>query len=76
MDINADLIAALVPGATLRLDRGPGASSNELRHIRAIVDDEYVVYKVWWPGHKRWEYQIAWVYAFHLEWEEGCLTVA
>jgi len=76
MHINTDLMAALVPGARLRLDYGAGNPSNELRHIRAIVDDKYVVYKVWRPGHRRWEYQVAHVYAFHLAWEGGDLKIA
>lgn len=76
MEIDDTLMAALVPGARFRLDRGAGASANELRHIRAVVDGEYVVYKVWWSHHQRWEYKIAWVYDFQLEWQEGCLKLA
>lgn len=69
--INPDLLAVLTPGARLRYKHG---AANELRHIRAIVDDEYVVYKVWWPP--RWEYEIVSIYSLNLEWEQGWLRPA
>lgn len=76
MEIDPALMAALVPGATLRVDYGPGKPANELRHVLAIVDDDHVVYKVWWPQHQRWEYKVEWVGTFDMEWKGGYVTLA
>lgn len=35
-------------------------------HIRGVVDDEYIVYRVWGKHKKRWFYYCEWWYAFHL----------
>jgi len=60
-------------GNAVRLDYGPGKRTNQLRHILAIVDDEYVVYRVWM---NRWVYQVDWIYRFELEWQGGYLKKA
>ena len=54
----------IVPGAKVRY-------FHELRHIRAIVDDDQVVYRVWRSG--RWRYHIEWMYGFYLAWKDGML---
>lgn len=43
-------------GDTFRLNYGKGNRANKLIHIRAIVDDEYIVYRYWWRGD--WVYEM------------------
>jgi hypothetical protein len=76
LQIAPALRAMLQPGRAVRLDYGPGNPSNELRHICAIVDDEYVVYRVWWKHKRRWEYKVEWIYGFHLDFAAGNLKAA
>jgi len=56
-------------GAKVRVFYNDGNPNNELRHIRAVVDGEYIVYRVW--GHRRWRYRIEWAYTFFLLWKDG-----
>lgn len=62
------------PGATLRWFWGEGHPNNKVVHIRAIVDDEQVVYR-WWSARKGWVYQIESAYWFWLLDEKGHATV-
>jgi hypothetical protein len=64
----------VVPGATIRWFWGEGNPNNKLVHIRAIVDDEWVVYR-WWSRRKGWRYKIEWAYWFWLLDREGRATV-
>lgn len=57
--------AYVKPGATIRLFWGEGHPSNKLIHIRAIVDDEYVIYR-WWSRSKGWLYKIEWGHWFEM----------
>jgi hypothetical protein len=66
MDIPDEVMQLLQPGQRIRL-RG------SLIHIRAIVDEDQIVYREWWPRHRRWEYKVEWVYAFYIAWKEGQL---
>lgn len=62
------------PGATLRLFWNERNPNNKRIHIRAIVDDEYVVYRQW-SRRKGWLYRIEWYYWFWLLDREGRVTV-
>lgn len=48
-----------------------GNLNNELRHIRAIVDEDMVVYCTWWKIHRRWNYKIVHISLFELGFEQG-----
>ena len=61
-------------GAKVRVFCGTGNPHNELRHIRAVVDNEQIVYRVWRRG--RWNYRGEWAYAFYLAWKDGHLKRA
>lgn len=61
-------------GAKVRVFYGKGNPHNELRHIRGVVDDEYIVYRVWKRFH--WSYKMEWAYAFYLAWKDGHLKRA
>ena len=40
--------------------------SKALIHIRAIVDDEWVVTRRWDKHRMRWAYKIDWIYLYYL----------
>lgn len=64
----------VLPGASLRLSYGEGNPNNKLIHIRAIVDDEWVVFRRW--SHRRgWVYVVEWAYWFWLLENDGRVTV-
>ena len=66
VEFTPELKAKLQPGNKIKVHYGPGNPNNELRHILAIVDDEYVVYKVWSRNKKRYRYSVEWFYDFLL----------
>lgn len=72
--ISPEVLAMIQPGKKVRHLRGPDRSVSRIRHIRAIVDDEWVVYRVWQRGH--WEYFVEWLYGFELAWQDGRLVKA
>lgn len=78
IDIDPGLLAALKPGASLRRTIGSATPTprTELWHVRAIVDGEYVVYRVWSRGRRRWHYRLDDVIFLHLCWQEGTLETA
>jgi len=71
-----ELIAILQPGKKVKLFYSKGNPNNELRHILAIVDDEYIVYKVWRTHKQRWHYRVDSIYGFHSDFEDGNLKSA
>jgi hypothetical protein len=74
MDYPDELMALLQPGRKVRMNYGVGNPNNELRHVRAIVDDDQIVYRVW--QYRRWIYHVRWAYAFLLAWQDGNVTKA
>lgn len=76
LQVDPALRAMLQPGRAVRLDYGPGNPNNGLWHIRAIIDDEFVVYRVWWKHKRRWEYKVEWVYGLQLDFAAGYLKAA
>ena len=73
IEYSQELIDMLQPGKKVKLFFYEGNLNNELRHIRAIIDGEYIVYKVWWPHKQYWHYKIEWIYSFVLFFENGHL---
>lgn len=69
------LLAALKPGARLRRTIGNLTPTpyTELWHVRAIVDGEHVVYRVWSRSRRQWMYQMSDVFFLHLCWQNGTL---
>jgi hypothetical protein len=72
-DYPPEFLALLQPGVALRLNYGPGNVNNERRHIRAVVDDIQVVYRVWSRRRQRWVYQVESRYGLWLQWRRGDL---
>ena len=44
--ISNEVVEMCQPGKTLRVFFGKDSYSNEIRHIRGIVDDDYIVYRI------------------------------
>lgn len=73
--MNEKLKTLLMPGKKVRIFYGDGNVNNQIRHIRAIVDEEQVVYRVW--THSRgWYYKVEWVLGFEITLKGGYLTKA
>ncbi len=66
------LDSMLSPGQKIRVFYNEGNVNNEIRHIRTIVDDEYIFYRVW--KKFRWKYRAAHRYEFEYMYEEGRLS--
>lgn len=60
----------LTTGTKLRLYYNPGNINNRIMHIRARVDDNYIVSRTWARG--RWSYEINHVYFFIIHMKQGC----
>lgn len=74
MDIDPALLAMLQPGAKVRHWRGKLTNNptSQILHIRAIVDDDQVVYRVWRPGHS-WRYIVDDLVLFQMYYADGAL---
>lgn len=75
--INPAVLAMVQPGAKLRHWRGTLTDhpTSEVWHVRAVVDGDHVVCRVWRPG-RGWSYFLESLYALHLAYEGGALEVA
>ena len=63
----------LIPGKSFKIYYGESHISNHIVHIRAIVDDEIVVFKWWHRGTQRWIYATQSLYYFKALSESGHL---
>ena len=59
-------------GQTWRLHYNEGNRNNALLHIRAIVDEEYIVVRVW--HNAQWKYRLETVSSFIASSQAGHLT--
>ncbi len=73
MEFTPELKQILTPGNAVKLWYSEDNPNNEIRHIRAIVDDDYIVYRVWITTKKRWNYQVAPWSSFYYPWKDGDL---
>jgi hypothetical protein len=72
-----ELLTMLQPGKRVRVPpQFNKLSRSPLLHIRAIVDDEYIVYRTWAIHRRHWVYDAEWSYWFWLLWEDGHLLPA
>lgn len=62
----ANLDDLLQIGNAIRVHYGENNPNNETRHIRAIVDGNQIVYRVWSKLKQRWIYHITSRYEFEL----------
>ena len=68
-----ELDKLIQPGSKLYIDYGEGNRNNRLIHIRAIVDDEWVVSRTWWKSKREWHYDIDHIMRFEMMQEAGNL---
>lgn len=61
-----ELKRILVPGKSFRFFYNAGNPSNSLAHIRAIVDDEWIVWRKWAKSKRRWIYLVDHIHLFWL----------
>ena len=57
------------PGESWRIVYGDGHMMNCVVHIRAIVDEEIVVFRKWHKRHKCWDYHAEHEYFFQIRFE-------
>lgn len=74
MDDYKALLKEMVPGTSWHINYGEGNPNNQLIHILAIVDGEYIVYKTWFKHKQRWHRAVQWVYYYWLAHKSGALT--
>ncbi len=71
----SELRDILLPGNIVRIWYDEGNPNNELRHIRAIVDEVWIVYRVWGKRKRRWFYDIDSWFSFYLAWRDGFVKI-
>lgn len=61
-----ELKKTLVPGTSFRFFYNTGNPNNCIAHIRAIVDNEWVVWRKWARTKQRWIYLVDYIHFFWL----------
>lgn len=69
-----ELLMTLSPGQKYRLYYNEGNINNAIWHIRAIVDDEYIVCRKWSKRKQSWIYFIEDSHGFWLKFNDGKLV--
>jgi len=70
----ADILREKIqPDKKVKLFYRKGNINNKIMHIRAIVDDEFIVYGVWLKRSKCYDYRITHFYSFYTWLENGHL---
>ena len=72
MEISEAVWRMVQPGKTVRLER----HRPKQIHIRAIVDEDQVVYRFWRRRVKDWEYRVEYLGSFQYWYEQGQLAAA
>ncbi|HMN30825.1 MAG TPA: hypothetical protein PKE45_21910 [Caldilineaceae bacterium] len=60
------LLELLRPGESVRLNVGPRHAIKQVAHIRAVVDDTQIVFRVWNRRRRVWDYRVEHLYYFWL----------
>lgn len=71
--MDADFLQALQPGKSLERFYNDGNVNNATLHIRAIVDSDIVVYRVWVGRKQVWSYRVETLQDLYYMWERGTL---
>ena len=58
MNKNDGAILNLNIGDKIRIDYGQGNFNNRVIHVRAFVDDDFVVIRSWSKSKKHWSYEV------------------
>lgn len=67
------LLAKLQPGTSWKIDYGKNNINTQVIHIRAIVDEDWVVFCAWSLGKQTWRYTVGSLYYFWLLDKDGRL---
>lgn len=73
-EISPELREILQPGNTVRIVHGLKNPNNRLVHIRAVVDEDYIVYS-WWNIGRGWQYKLESIWYFYFCHKDGRLTL-
>lgn len=75
IDLDPALLAAVQPGAKLRRTIGDLTPTprDEIWHVRAVVDDDVVVYRAWNRSRRNWDYHLTNLLFCHLCWQSSTL---
>lgn len=78
IDHDPVMLAAAQPGAKLRRTIGylTPTPRDEIWHVRAVVDETIIVYRVWNRRQRNWDYHIASLTFCHLCWKSSTLKPA
>ena len=76
MEYSDELIKLIQPGNKVELFAGDDNPYNDIYHIRAIVDEQIVVYRTWSKAEQRWRYGIDSLYTFKMYCTNGWLSSA
>lgn len=68
-----DFLQACQPGKSLERFYNDGNINNAILHVRAIVDADIVVYRVWVRRRQVWSYRVEVLQDLHYMWERGTL---
>lgn len=69
-------MALMQPGKKLRLFFQEGNPNNATINIRALVDEDEIVYRSWLYRKQHWGYRVDWIYMFWLYYKDGHLSEA
>jgi len=72
---NENLKKTIKPGNKVKLFFNEGNRNNQIMEIREIVDEDYIVYRVYDMSEDRYDYHIQYIYLFYLYDREDCLTL-
>lgn len=75
-EITAPARAIMRPGRKVRLFFQEGNHNNGILHVRAVVDDDWVIVRRWSRRKQAWVYQVECIYLYVLHLEGGHLSDA
>lgn len=73
--MNEELAKIIKPRNAVKVFINEGNPNNRLIHIRAIVDDDQIVYRYWRYRTQYWQYLVQDISYFESMHKEGWLTV-
>lgn len=65
----------IAPWQTWKLFFSPGNLNNKTIHIRALIDEEWIVYRKWSKRKQRWLYFIEHIYLLEMYIENGYMKL-
>ena len=72
---NDNLKKLFKPGNKVKIFFNEGNINNEIIEIKEIVDNDYIVYRVYNIGEGKYCYKIQFIYYFKLLEKDGCLSL-